>query len=119
MKKIFLMNSAMMPTDGVYTCKTISATQFKNIFLYAKTHEGIVSSVAYPEIQDVVGKNLDIVIPIDRAKGLTVLDEYSNILVVKLKYRVPSERKGHRLGSKFDDYEFKFITKKPPSHDSI
>lgn len=111
MKKIFLMNSAMMPVDGIYTCKSISAEQFKNIFLYAKGHEGIVSSVAYPEIQDVVGKHLGINIPIDYSKGLTVLDDESDILVVKLKYRVPSERKGHRLGTKFSDYEFKLVKK--------
>lgn len=107
------MNSAMMPTEGKYTCKRINSTQFKNIFLHAQLHGKIVSSVAYPEIQNVVGKQLGIEIPIDRDKGLTKLDDISLILVVKLKYRVPSERKGHRLGSKFDDYEFFTVVKKP------
>ena len=105
------MNSAMMPTEGKYTCKRINSTQFKNIFLHAQLHGEIVSSVAYPEIQDVVGKHLGINIPIDYSKGLTVLDDESDILVVKLKYRVPSERKGHRLGTKFSDYEFKLVKK--------
>jgi len=100
------MNSSMMPQDGFYTKKTISPVEFKGIFLAA---DEIVSSVAYQEIQDVVGYQLGLTIPIDRAKGLTVLDPISTILCVKLSYRVPAERKGHRLGSRYKDYEFSLI----------
>ena len=104
------MNSAMMPVQGRYTSRKISSDKFLDIFNSASE---IVSSVAYPEIQEVVGKKLGIEIPIDREKGLTVLDSFSSILVVKLQYRVPSERKGHRLGSKFEDYEFFTVIKEP------
>ncbi len=104
------MNSAMMPVQGRYTSRKISSDEFLDIFNSASE---IVSSVAYPEIQDIVGKQLGIEIPIDREKGLTVLDPFSSILVVKLQYRVPSERKGHRLGSKFEDYEFFRVIKQP------
>jgi len=100
------MNSSMMPQDGFYTKKTISPEKFREIFLSA---DEIVSSVAYPEINSVVGSQLRITIPIDRDKGLTVLDPISTIICVKLSYRVPSERKGHRLGSRYKDYEFSLI----------
>ena len=108
--KVFLMNSAMMPTPGNYTCVEISAKAFVH---YLNSAYEVVSSVAYPEIQDVVGQHLGINIPIDHKKGLTVLDPFSFILVVKLKYRVPSERKGYRLGSKFEDYQFFKVIKSP------
>ena len=104
------MNSAMMPVQGKYTSRKISANEFVEIFNSASE---LVSSVAYPEIQDVVGKQLGIEIPIDKEKGLTILDPFSSILVVKLQYRVAAERKGHRLGSKFEDYEFFKVTKRP------
>jgi len=104
------MNSAMMPVQGRYTSRKISSDEFLDIFNKASE---IVSSVAYPEIQDIVGKKLGIEIPIDREKGLTVLDPFSSILVVKLQYRVAAERKGHRLGSKFSDYEFFRVIKQP------
>jgi hypothetical protein len=107
-KKIFVMNSSMMPVPGIYICKEISAREFA---VFLTSAEEIVSSVAYPEIQDVVGQHLGINIPIDHEKGLTTLDPYSFIIVVKLKYRVPSQRKGHRLGSKFEDYQFFKIKK--------
>lgn len=107
--KIFLMNSAMMPQSGSYIRRDISAVEFRRIFLRAKE---IVSTVAYPQIQEVVGKALGLEIPIDRSKKMTVLDEQSTILVVKLQYRVPSAMKGRSdlgIGQSFEDYEYCLI----------
>jgi len=103
----------MMPTEGWYRCTEISAKEFKSIFNYTKGHGELVSSIAYPEINDVVGKHLGIDIPIDKAKGLTILDDESDILVIRLKFRIKADRKGHRLGSKFEDYAFYHIKKYP------
>lgn len=105
--KIYIMNSAMMPQEGSYSRWDISSDEFKKIFLAA---DEIVSSVAYPSIQKVVGSFLDITIPIDRSKSLTeILEDEATILVVKLKYRVPHGQKGRVSaghGQSFDDYEF-------------
>lgn len=104
------MNSAMMPQDGTYSRKEISAEEFKRLFLMA---EEIVSTIAYPETQEVVGKALGIYLPIDRKKSLTRLEENTAIiLVVKLRYRIPSERKGIRLGAQMEDYEFCLVNYK-------
>lgn len=94
----------MMPQEGFYSRKNISAEEFKALFLAA---DEVISSVAYPELITLMRKELGIEIPLDHLKGQTVFHEdTATILVVKLAYRIPSERKGHNLGSVLSDYEF-------------
>ena len=101
----------MMPQEGSYTRRDISQDEWKEIFLSA---EEIVSSVAYPSIQTVVGEHLKLNIPLDSEKRNTVIEEDdATILVVKLKYRVPHGMKGlasSGYGQSIDDYEFIVLT---------
>jgi len=104
MNKVYLLNAANMPQSGLYITKEITAEQWKSIFLKANE---VVSSVSYKETAECVGKHLNIQIPIDTEKRLTKLNEDTcDLLIIKLRYRVKSERKGKKLGLHIDDYMF-------------
>jgi len=100
------MNSAMMPEDGYYRRVRITAEQAAEILRNAKE---IISSVAYPEVCDLLYNISGVEVPLDVEKRLTSLQENKClILVAKLRFRVKSERKGVDTHS-IEDYEFLLI----------
>jgi len=101
-----LMNSAMMPNDGIYTRRQISFDEFKEIF---DRHSEFISYIGYPQLARILSANLKTRVDVNLEQ--TELRDGDKILVAKLPYRVPRGEKGQgRHGGRLQDYEFFYIT---------
>lgn len=95
-----LMNSAMMPEEGIYVCHRITKNEFKEIF---HSHKEWVSYIGYPQTADILSEMLGVNIPVSRAE--TILEDGDVLLVAKLNYRVSSPlAKGQYVSEK--DFSF-------------
>lgn len=106
---LILMNSAMMPQPGKYTCEEISPEKFRQIF---QTYQDDYKSyLGYPNackvVSELVGRNVPL------CRDMTDLRNGDIILAVRLRYRVNfSEKSGkpaREHGQKIEDYQFFLI----------
>src|SRR5690606_9503237 len=94
---IRLLNSAMMPAEGTYTLRRVTAQQFAELL-----QGDFVSYIGYPQTADFVSRLIGRPCPVNRAQ--TILDDGDTLAIVKLKYRPDAPTKGAQVNE--DDFEF-------------
>jgi hypothetical protein len=84
--KVKLMNSAMMPKDGIYLRESISEDKFFQELIDAYNRGVLESYIGYPQNAEYIFRKTGIRVPINRAEA--DLRSGDKALVMKLKYRV-------------------------------
>lgn len=109
-----VMNSAMMPAEGQYSCRAISQREFVSILVNS---DEIVSSIGYQSTIQLIQRISGITLPISR--DMTVLSPDDVILVIKLKYRIDNPAKKKDWKPLDEDYEYFLVEYCPHGHHRI
>ena len=98
-----LMNSAMMPIDGHYAKRTLTAQEFVQMF-----RGPWKSYIGYPDTANFLSELTGTKIPVSRAE--TNLESGDHMLVARLKYRAgnPATKKDVKKLAE-EDFEFSLI----------
>ena len=101
---ILLLNSAVMPTEGVYTLKRISKSKFQGLLQEAAATDNFQSYIGYPETAGLIEQLTGIEVEVSRESA--TLGPGDIILIVKLRQRVidPVDKDIPQLS--IDDFEF-------------
>jgi hypothetical protein len=99
-----LLNSAMMPDEGLYVLRRVSRELFGELVADAHRCSNLQSYIGYPETAQHIEKISGVPIPVNRAA--TQLPDQALLAVCKLKYRVsdPTIKGQFRPGD--EDYEY-------------
>jgi hypothetical protein len=103
-----LLNSAMMPAEGVYRLRRISRDEFAKLVADAYQRDDLQSYVGYLETAQHIERVSGVPIQVNRAP--TRLPEQALILICKLAYRVPDPSMKGKLQPSEDDYEYYVAT---------
>jgi len=103
-----LLNSAMMPAEGIYILKRISRDDFGRLVADAYQRGDLHSYVGYPETAQHIERVSGVPIQVNRAP--TRLPEQALILICKLAYRVADPGMKGKLQPADDDYEYYVAT---------
>ena len=98
-KKLLILNSANMFTDGTYNKRTISKNQFIKLI---KEAEVIKSSVGYESVCKIIKQLTDVDVSVNRE--LTKMEDDYAIVGLTLPFRLTSKSKGRRNDPTPDDY---------------
>ena len=101
---ILLINSAVMPNEGVYTLKRISADTFKNNLQEASTTDDFKSYIGYPETAGLIEQITGVAVDVSREQA--TLTPGDTMLIVKLRQRVANPADKETLQLSIDDIEF-------------
>jgi len=103
-----LLNSAMMPDEGVYILRRVSREFFAELIADAYRQGHLQSYIGYAEtarhIENISG------VPIEVNRAATQLPDQALIAVCKLKYRVSDPAMKGQLQPNEDDYEYYLAT---------
>jgi len=103
-----LLNSAMMPDEGLYILRRVSREFFAELVADANRRGELQSYVGYAETAQHIEKISGVPIPVNRAS--TQLPDQALIAVCKLKYRVADPGAKGKLQPGEDDYEYYVAT---------
>lgn len=101
-----LMNSAMMPLEGSYIHVRITKDEFCLLVDEAVLMDDLVCYIGYQENLDLIYRWTGVLLTPSREQ--TVVKDGDFLLIMKLKYRVHGQKRGHKPCEK--DFEF-FLTK--------
>lgn len=102
--KLYILNSANMPQDGLFIRSEITEEEFKTLVTEATE---IVSSIGYQEVSDHVEKVTGVRIPVNR--GITsIAEDRAKVVVCRLKFRPEAYMKS-KIKAKSGDYEYILI----------
>ncbi len=104
-KKIKLLNSAVMGVAGGYCIKQIPKQMFGEMLRMA---EEIESYIGYEENAKYIKREFGVEVEVNRE--LTDYQDGDLFLVMKLKYRIPNPKDKGKHKPKDDDYEFFVFT---------
>ena len=106
---LLLMNSAMMPRDGLYERETLSLNEARNLFfLYQNDYK---SFLGYPNSCRAFFELTGVKVALNREK--TDITDNDIMLAMQLSYRVdPAEKDSRRHGDELSDYTFSRISYK-------
>ena len=106
---LLLMNSAMMPTDGLYRRETLTETEARTLFFsYQNDYK---SFLGYENSCRVFKELTGVKVEMNREK--TRVRDNDIMLAMQLSYRVnPAEKGDRRHGDKLSDYVFSRISYK-------
>ena len=108
MTATILLNSAMMPDEGLYILRRVSREFFAELVADAHRRGDLKSYIGYPEtaqhVQSISG------VPIQVNRAATQLPDQALIAVCKLKYRVADPAMKGQLQPNEDDYEYYVAT---------
>ena len=103
-----LLNSAMMPDEGIYILRRVSREFFAELVADAHRRGNLQSYIGYSEtaqhVQSISG------VPIQVNRAATQLPDQALIAVCKLKYRVSDPAMKGQLQPNEDDYEYYVAT---------
>lgn len=101
---ILLLNSAVMPDEGVYTLKQITETTFTKQLQDAAASDNFRSYIGYPETAQLIEQITGIAIEVSREQA--TLTPEDTMLIVKLRHRVadPADKETPQLS--INDFEF-------------
>jgi hypothetical protein len=97
-----LMNSAMMPEEGIYFLKKISKEMFVFAVKEAAKKNELESYIGYPQNITFLRQWAGLNIPLNRKE--TSIKHNDTLLIMRLKYRPESGAKGNFV--KESDFEF-------------
>ena len=105
---LYLMNSTVMPVEGVYVCKKLKEDEVAKVFV-KEAEKGWKSYVGYPQTAMYMAEKLGVDIEVNREQ-ITELKDGDTMLVCKLKYRVSDPAtKGEEVDTNmFEWYLVKF-----------
>ena len=83
---VILLNSSMMPSEGLYILRRVSREFFAELIADAHRRGELQSYVGYAETAQHIEKISGVPIPVNRAS--TQLPDQALIAVCKLKYRM-------------------------------
>lgn len=97
-----VMNSAMMPQEGQYTCVRITPDEFSKLM----RNHAILSYIGYQTTADHIEQLSGVKVRVTRDQ--TTLDDGDVMLVCKLKYRLPDPTKkaNPNFAPDPEDYEY-------------
>ena len=101
---ILLLNSAVMPDEGVYTLKQISADTFKKMLRDAAETDNFKSYIGYPQTAQLIEQITDIAVEVSREQASLTPGDI--MLIVKLRQRVANPADKETLQLSIDDFEF-------------
>ena len=99
-----LLNSAMMPAEGIYLLRRISRDEFARLVADAHRRGDLRSYIGYPETAQHIERVSGVPIAVNRAP--TQLADRTTILICKLAYRVQDPADKGKLKPSDDDYEY-------------
>ena len=101
---IHLLNSAVMPIEGIYTLKTISRTEFQTVLQEADATGNFRSYIGYPETARMIEQLTGVEIAVSREQAeLTPGDV---MLIVKLRHRIQNLSNISTYQPSLEDLEF-------------
>jgi len=104
MTATILLNSAMMPDEGLYILRRVSREFFAELIADAYRQGHLQSYIGYAEtarhIENISG------VPIEVNRAATQLPDQALIVVCKLKYRIGDPATKGRLQPGDEDYEY-------------
>ena len=103
-----LLNSAMMPDEGVYILRRVSREFFGELVADAYRRGELQSFIGYAETAQHIQSISGVPIPVNRAA--TQLPDQALIAICKLKYRVGDPAMKGQLQPNEDDYEYYVAT---------
>ena len=104
--RVLLMNSAMMPEEGIYIAVKIDKKRFCELLKLANKQGVLKSYIGYPQNAELIKKWTGVEVEVNREKA--ELEDRDFILVMKLKYRVANPAdKGKEVNE--EDFEFFLI----------
>lgn len=98
---LHLLNSAVMPTEGVYTLKQISETEFQTTLQAA---DDFRSYIGYPETARMIHELTGIHIAVSREQA--ELTPGDSMLIVKLRHRIQNPSDIGTYQPSLNDLEF-------------
>ena len=101
---IILLNSAVMPNEGVYTLKRISEVRFTKEIQEAAETGNFKSYIGYPQTAQLIEQITGIAVEVSRAQA--TLTPGDVMLIVKLRQRVANPADKETLQFSIDDFEF-------------
>lgn len=101
---ILLLNSVVMPNEGVYTLKQITETTFKKELQDAAASDNFKSYIGYPETARLIEQKTDVEVDVSRDQA--TLTPGDIMLIVKLRQRVANPADKETLQLSTDDFEF-------------
>jgi hypothetical protein len=107
MYKALLMNSAIMPKEGNYSCRRITKKEFIDMIKFYHDRSQLISYIGYQNCVDLIKKWTGIEVPINRNK--TTINNGDIMIVMRLKYRIDDPKTKSSHHPKDDDYEFFYI----------
>ena len=113
MRTVFLLNSAILTTDGTYTMETITTNDAKVVlraFLKNPTHYTIKSTIGYPDTAKIMSEALNYDVQVSRES--INMNSGDVAIVAKLKYRVKHPDDKGRFIPHVDDFIWQIIHKK-------
>ena len=108
MTATILLNSAMMPDEGLYILRRVSREFFGELIANAHRRGELQSFVGYPETAQHIEKISGVPISVNRSA--TQLPDQCLIAICKLKYRVADPGAKGKLQPEEDDYEYFIAT---------
>jgi len=99
-----LLNSAMMPDEGLYILQRVSREFFAELIADAHRRGNLRSYIGYPETARHIERIARVPIHVNRAA--TQLPEQALIAICKLKYRVSDPATKGQLQPGDEDYEY-------------
>ena len=101
---IHLLNSAVMPTEGIYTLKRISENEFQTVLQEADATGNFRSYIGYPETARMIEQLTGVEIAVSREQAeLTPGDV---MLIVKLRHRIQDLSNISTYQPSLEDLEF-------------
>ena len=101
---ILLLNSAVMPNEGVYTLKQISEATFQNLLQEAAATDNFKSYIGYPQTAQLIEQITSIAVEVSREQATLIPGDI--MLIVKLRHRVANPADKETLQLSIDDFEF-------------
>ena len=101
---LLLLNSAVMPTEGVYTLKRISKETFRNTLQEAAAIGNFQSYIGYPETARLIEQLTGVEIQVSRGQAALAIGDV--MLIVKLRRRIQDPSNPKTYQPSLDDLEF-------------
>jgi len=101
---ILLLNSAVMPNEGMYTLKQITETTFTKELRNAAASDNFRSYIGYPETAKLIKQITGIKVEVSREQAK--LKPGDTMLIVKLSKRVVNPADKETLQLSTDDFEY-------------
>jgi len=104
MTATILLNSAMMPDEGLYILRRVSREFFAELIADAHRRGNLRSYIGYPETAQHIERIARVPIPVNRAA--TQLPDQALLAICKLKYRVSDPGTKGKIQPGDEDYEY-------------